>query len=160
MKIKLITAINIALINREWYPKLVKEGSNNIWRTYCNKAVRFICEHMGVSLPHSAILANDIYDYLNGPKSNGIWIEVDYKQAFEQAKNGELIVVAQKGTPNGHVAILYPVENMQYSWTFKQNVPIVFNMGLTVGIVKLSYAFKTDPKPKMYLFNKQRKEEV
>jgi len=147
VKLSLITAINMAFLNNEWYPKKVAGK----WITYCNKSVRFICQQLGIELPPTYALANDICDYLDGPYSSD-WEEISYEDGFAEAKKGNIVIAGQKGSPNGHVAILYPADDMQYSGTFGGLVPIVFNMGLTVGIVKLSFAFKSSVKPKLYIY--------
>jgi hypothetical protein len=144
---KLIEVCNRAFLNSSWYPKYIY----NSWVTYCNKAVRFICEEMNTALPLSAALANNIYEYLTSNRSHNNWKEIEYKDAFFNAKKGELIVVVQKGIKHGHCAVLYPADDMQYSYSFGGYVPIVFNFGMTIGIMKLSYAFKANPKPRMFI---------
>jgi hypothetical protein len=144
---KIIEVCNRAFLNSSWYPK----NMFNHWVTYCNRAVRFICEEMSCRLPASANLANDIYNYLKSDKSKSDWQAISYDDAFENAKLGRLIVVVQKGSPSGHCAVLYPSDDMQYSASFGCKVPIVFNFGMTVGIMKLSYAFRANPKPEMFM---------
>ena len=134
------------LITKEnWYPKKI-DGE---WVTKCKIAVNFIMENFSYfgfinQMANGIISSMECSDYFK---------EVSFKEGFNLAKDGNIVIASQKGLKHGHVAVLYPADFMQVSGSFGSEVPMVLNMGMTVGIVHLGFAFSKNPMPKLYLYD-------
>jgi hypothetical protein len=70
----------------------------------CSGAVKSIAAQIGYALPQ--LNANQLVDYFNEPK-NG-WAAVDETRAQALADTGSLVIAGKKGSPNGHVVVVYP----------------------------------------------------
>jgi len=136
------------LITKEnWYPKIRFKS----WVTYCNFAVNFIMENFSY-FEFNNKFANDIVDIMT---ESPVWKPVSFVDGFISARSGKIVIASQKGLKHGHVAVLYPADFMQVSGSFGGEVPMVLNMGMTVGIVHLGFAFSKNPMPKLYLYDSE-----
>ena len=107
-------------------------------KTFCNFGTNLICSHMGYT-GFGDLLANDIYD-----KAAREWSRTTAQWASEYANSGKLAISAQKGPIHGHVAVLFPGP-MQMSPKWKEEVPLIANVGAINGIMGVSAAFRTKP---------------
>jgi hypothetical protein len=118
-------------------------------KTFCNIGVHTICmgmEYDEMRAGEEVMLANNMYDHL---KKN--WLVPDgspalkMKMAHEGAMRGDLCVLAAKGKPSGHVAVVAPVKPMLYSGKWGMYVPQVANIGMKNGFMGANYAFESIP---------------
>jgi hypothetical protein len=148
--IKLSFACQYAVKYPDWKATIVKKSNGNTDEsvTHCNQAVDYIAYKMGCEWFKDKN-ANQIYDIMvrNFPK----FVPVEFPLAAKEANKGKLVIAAQKGKEHGHVAVLYPAE-MEKSGTFGCMVPMVANVGLHNGVMRLSQGFKKDPYPKCFCF--------
>lgn len=119
--------------------------------TYCNMAVQLICKHMGYD-GFEGLLANQIYE-----KCDTEFKKVDPKWAAEFAATGGVAIAAVRGSPHGHVAVVYPGPTT-YSNKWKQEVPLVANVGKTNGVIGANWSFRE--KPSYYLIVPKTVEEM
>ena len=112
-------------------------------KTYCNTAAYKICFNYGYDLydPNrkDLMMANEIEAWV---RSN--WAKITGLKANRLANEGKIAMAAQKGTPHGHIAIIYPGA-MVYSGKWAKEVPVVANVGARNGVMGCNYAFKTEP---------------
>lgn len=134
MRVELKDILDKALSNPEFSPSL---GT-----THCNSAVQFIASSMGCG-EFSGMLADGIYDSMAN-NSSGKWARVDPSDAAIWALSNGLSIAALPSyrlvESHGHVAALAPLPQ-EYSNTFRIEVPMVANVGKTVGYMRTSEAF-------------------
>ncbi len=70
----------------------------------CSGAAKSIASQLAYTLPD--LTANQLVDYFNESK-NG-WTIVDETRAQTLADAGKLVIAGKKGSPNGHVVVVYP----------------------------------------------------
>lgn len=110
--------------------------------THCNEAARAIAHAMGYfAFDPPELLADDMVVILN---AGGVWAKVDGPTAAAHAVAGGLAFAAmssgQLGEAHGHLSALYPLP-MQFSGSLNKLVPMLANVGQTVGVSKESAAF-------------------
>lgn len=121
--------------------------------THCNEAAAFIAQALGCN-ELGGILADA--DYLvMGRNVSGKWKNVTrFDAAIQALSNGLAFAILpsyrimdgidENDKPiyakHGHIAAVYPL-GMQWSGSLQHDVPIVCNIGKTVGIMKTSGAF-------------------
>ena len=113
--------------------------------TFCNVALDRVLGLCGipriVTSKGEPMLANDMIDFIeNSPD----WKKVDGQVACARASQGILVVACQCEVLHGHVCPVYP-SPMGYSASWQKEVPIVSNVGKTVGVMRASQAFRTEP---------------
>ena len=116
--------------------------------TYCNIGIDRILGLYGAlrmtnrlsGQPH---LANDMIDCMeNNP---ALYLKVSGEEAAAMAIIGGLIIAGQKDdSGHGHVAAVYPGPT-DYSGSWAKDVPVLNNIGKTVGVLRASQCFKTEP---------------
>lgn len=117
-------------------PDLLPEGET----THCNEAVRRSFALSGFPKVFAKNeMANAIIDQLKQP-NNG-FREVGTIEAWKAAQEGELVIAGHKYTTHGHVAMVYPSDEMKHSASWDKDVPLVSNIGKTNMIMKVSDAF-------------------
>jgi len=105
--------------------------------TKCNLGARFIAEGMGYfGLPAGA-LADDMIQFLAAAPG---WREDSIDRAFDCAQKGGLAFIGLEDHPHGHICAVAP-EPRQACGTWGTEVPMVFNVGKTNGLLRLSQAF-------------------
>lgn len=117
-------------------------------KTFCNVASRKIAEGMGYFGITSNMLANDLILFLASAPG---WAEGTLASAHAYALNGGLAFIALSEAPHGHIAAVYPAP-MQESGTWGGPVPMLANVGRTIGVMKLSAVFKVADKEKLRAF--------
>ncbi|MBI5805723.1 hypothetical protein HZA73_06710 [candidate division TA06 bacterium] len=121
--------------------------------TYCNTAVQQIAKVGGVE--DYAGNANVIANKLSDPK---FATEVSDATAADYANKGAVVIAAApEKTGRGHVAVVAPTKELQYSGTFKKSVPLIFNVGAKNKLVKVSEGFRSKNQPKYYIRNVDKK---
>lgn len=120
-------------------------------KTFCNLALKRtfeLCGHPGVFQPNE--MANAIANQLETDKR---FRAMGSREAWNASNDGHLVVAAHKYNAHGHVAMVYPSEEMQFSSSWQKDVPLVSNVGQTVGVMKVSKAFPVSlGEPEYYLF--------
>jgi hypothetical protein len=110
--------------------------------TYCNIAVQTIAAQMGCD-EFSGLMADEIYQVM-ATNVSGKWKGVDASDAAIWALSNGLSIASlpsqRLGESHGHVAVVYPV-GQQYSPSFDADVPMLANVGKSVGILKSSEVF-------------------
>lgn len=113
--------------------------------THCNQAVARVAAAMGCA-DLNGLMADEQYQVM-ARNSNGNWKKVSGSDAAIHALGNGLAVA---GLPSqtldeahGHVAVLYPI-GMQLSASLGHDVPMVANIGKTVGVMRSSQAFPVD----------------
>lgn len=106
--------------------------------THCNEAVRRAFGLMGYPNVFSKNeMANAIANQVEKDISFRM---VGTNEAARAAQEGQLVIAAHKYNAHGHVAMLYP-ETMQISTSWDKLVPMVSNVGESIGVMKVSKAF-------------------
>jgi hypothetical protein len=110
--------------------------------TYCNMAVDSIAKGFGC-YEFDGLMADDIYQVMLTNES-GKWDKVDGSDATIWALSNGLAIAALPSQTlkeaHGHVAVIYPL-GMQMSGSLGRDVPMVANIGKTVGVMRSSEAF-------------------
>jgi hypothetical protein len=110
--------------------------------TYCNVAVMGIAAQMGCQ-ELNGLIADEIYQVM-ATNPSGRWTKVEGAEATLHALGGGLAIA---GLPShrlmeahGHVAVVYP-QGMEASGSLGHDVPMLANVGKTVGVMKSTAAF-------------------
>lgn len=123
-----------ALANPVFHPK---NGT-----TYCNLALNSIAKGAGCD-EFDGLMADEIYQ-LMVTNASGKWARVDGSDVSIWALSNGLAVAAlpshRLGEAHGHVCAVYPL-GMQASGSLGHDVPMVANIGKTVGVMRSSQAF-------------------
>ena len=110
--------------------------------TYCNMAVQSIAQAMGCG-EFSGLMADEIYQVMKTNPS-GHWETATGQEATVYALSGGLAIAAMSShrleEDHGHVAVVAPL-GMQDSGSLGHDVPVLANVGKTVGYMKSSEAF-------------------
>lgn len=111
--------------------------------THCNSAAQIVAKALGCDEfddPKGApIMANAMHAVMKA-NASGKWKPADGRSATLHALDGGLAFAAIVEEVHGHLAAIYPV-GMQASGSLKKDVPMVANVGKTVGLMKVSGAF-------------------
>ena len=115
--------------------------------TFCNIALDRVMGLMGIprmvnKLNGQPLCANDMCDYMRDSPSR--FTKVTGDESCARASQGILVIACQKEAGHGHVVPIYP-RPMEYSGSWAKNVPMASNVGKTVGIMRMSQVFKTEP---------------
>lgn len=116
--------------------------------TFCNRSARFIAEGMGYFGIPRDIYANGMIAHLATAPG---WREDSIERAWACAMKGGLAFIAIEDEPNGHLAAVAP-EPKELSGSWGIEVPKVYNVGRTNGLMKLSQAFKVSQLPALRAF--------
>jgi hypothetical protein len=129
-------ACDDVLTDPELAPKTVKGKLV----THCNQAAERVALAMGCS-DLCAMDADEQYAVMNG---GGDWRKVCGSEATIHALDGGLAFAAmtdaQLEETHGHIAAVYP-EGMQASGSLGYDVPLVANVGKSVGVMRSTGAF-------------------
>jgi hypothetical protein len=119
-----------AVIDPEWKSKKNPDGS---WTTYCNLSLYHIFENAGWQdlLPRteagSPYLANDLVAWFISHQVS--WQSINGSQAHLKANEGLPTIACRDHPAHGHVAHVYPAEQMGFSPSLNKDVPWVANIG-------------------------------
>lgn len=146
---KLKASIDQAM--EDYPPDVDKDG--NVTRTYCNFSVRDVCKEFGYS-GFENMTANQITRKLQSDPNFAL---VDPTTAQKLALDGQVVIAACLGEPNGHTAICYPDQRPMLAsgkWG-GEKCPWIGNVGRgnedhKNAVVAANYAFRD--KPKYYAF--------
>lgn len=127
--------------------KPVVDAQGHVLTTYCNIGLDRILGLYGVprmvnKLTGQPLMANDMCDYMRDSARQ--WTKVSGDVACARASQGVLVVACQKADGHGHVCAVYPMTE-EWSSSWGKPVPMVSNIGKTVGVMRASQAFKTEP---------------
>jgi len=113
--------------------------------TYCNLAVDWIADQMGCT-EFDGLMADEIYQTMLTNKS-GKWAKVDASDATIWALSNGLAIAGlpsqRLGEAHGHVCVIYAV-SMEPSSSLGHDVPMVANVGKSVGVMRSSQAFPVE----------------
>lgn len=110
--------------------------------TYCNVAVHHIAAAMGYT-GFRGMIANDMVDHMSKSPD---FAKVSPVAAQALANDGKLVVSGIRGDAHGHVAVCYPGE-LFYSKKWRQDCPIIANVGKTNGVMSASWGFEGAKEP-------------
>jgi len=119
--------------------------------TFCNFGCREILQAGGDNSLDGKT-ANQIFDFLSDPR---VATPVSFELAAKFAGEGATVLLSAKDDPHGHVAVVAPGD-LQPSGTFGKKVPLIFNFGKRVDLMKASFGFRSDNQPKAFILNKDR----
>lgn len=123
-----------ALSNPSFQPK---KGT-----TYCNLAVNSIAKGAGCN-EFDGLMADEIYQTMK-TNASGKWQKLDGSDVTIWALSNGLAIAALPsqvlGEDHGHVAVIYPL-GMQASASLGRDVPMVANIGKSVGVMRSTQAF-------------------
>lgn len=121
-------------------------------KTFCNIATQAICAGAGYH-DFDGMLANKMRDhaYKHWIRPAGLTGD-KLAMAHQAAMIGDLALLAFKGDPHGHIAVVAPVKPVVYSGKWGFYCPIVANVGgakadgtTANGLVGANYAFAQMP---------------
>jgi hypothetical protein len=88
----------------------------------------------------------------------------EYADAQQLANSGRLIFACKKAANHGHICFLVPStkggQPMHYSGLWKASVPFAANVGRTNAVRGLSYAFRSDDRPDLYIYDPKPKTHI
>ena len=142
---------------KRYQPKLASDGKTVI-KTYCNIALAEIAALQGyrgfIDDSGNVRIADEICKILDND-----WLRVDGDTAFKLARGGTWCIAASSshdlrlyGGPkftqatHGHVATVYPKNQMGHSAGWRKQVPWLANVGANNGIKIASLCFPAEPK--------------
>lgn len=117
----------------------------DLLETYCNYALWLIARTFGCVINGTANQITRLIEL--SPE----WREVFFLEAHELAQEGHLVVTARTAFLHGHVAVIYPADEMGKSGKWNVKVPIVANVGNDNKLVGLNWVFRDIPK--IYVWN-------
>ena len=110
--------------------------------TFCNMAVMAVAKAMGCD-ELDGLMADEQYQIMD-TNASGRWQKVLGQEATLHAMDGGLAVAGlpshRLGEAHGHVAVVFP-QSMEASGSLGHEVPVLANVGRTVGVMKSSAAF-------------------
>lgn len=128
------SACDAALANKKFQP--------SAGVTHCNQAVMAISSAMGCKDLNN-LMADEQYQVM-ATNASGRWSKVSGADATIHALGGGLAIAGLPsqylGEAHGHVAVIYPI-GMQMSGSLGHDVPMVANVGKTIGVMRSSAAF-------------------
>lgn len=130
----------------------------------CNLHVIEVMSQRNIYIPQTN--ANGIDNYL---KKSSDWTTIpklknkklDHGAAYKAARSGKTVLAAYNtgSGKSGHIVVIYGKKKMQWSQTFKAQVPYASGsvQGRNPSITLLSQQFSADKEPKMnyYIYNKK-----
>jgi len=125
----------------------VYDDKGKLVRSYCNIALDRVMGIMGVPrimnpINGQPLLANYMIDHMEAHDEQ--YTKVSGDVACARASMGILVIACQCELMHGHVAPVYPA-TMQYSGSWKKDVPMVSNVGKKNEVMKASQAFRVEP---------------
>lgn len=117
--------------------------------TYCNMAAFKLVQDLGFNYlwngkRNRPMLANECVDYFEAhPEQFSKFYSPMY--AADLALRGHLVFAALKDTPHGHIAPVYPDQELVTSGKWRAQVPKVSNVGAENKIMGLNFAFGDMP---------------
>ena len=132
------SACDAALANPAFAPS--KDGKT----THCNAAARCISLAMGCQeFDNLSLMAEDM-GLIMARNESGCWAKATGEEATAHALIDGLafafMFAEQLKEVHAHIAAVYP-ETMQMSGSLGREVPVVANIGKTVGVIRSSQAF-------------------
>ena len=110
--------------------------------THCNEAVNQVAVAVGCS-EFVGLMADEIYQTIL-TNASGKWAKVDGSDAAIWSLSNGLAIAGlpsqRLGEAHGHVCVIYPL-GMEGSASLGHDVPMVANVGKSVGVMKSSQAF-------------------
>jgi hypothetical protein len=103
-------------------------------------ATNFVASQLGYT-GFRGMVANDMVALMSKSPD---FARVAPASAQNLANDGRLVIAGIKGDDHGHVAVCHPGE-LFYSRKWRQDCPIVANVGRTNGIMSASWAFSDEP---------------
>lgn len=136
--------------------------TGKITATHCNTSSLLVAVTMGClefSSAGESLLADAMVAVMRENRS-GCWKKVDGSTASIHALSGCLAFAAMSSEDlkeaHGHIAPLYPV-GMQFSGSFKKDVPMVANVGIVQELETVSRAFPvTRGEPSYFTWTKPK----
>ena len=126
--------------------KPVVDAQGRVLTTFCNIGLDRVLGLCGIPRMVDAVgqplMANAMIDSMRANSDR--WTPVSGDVACARASQGLLVVACQQEAGHGHVCPVYPAA-MQMSGSYGKDVPMVSNIGRTVGVMRVSQAFKTEP---------------
>lgn len=114
-------------------------------KTFCNLGAMFVAAAFGC-VELQGLTADEMYDKMFA-NVTGKWTRIIGTSAAQNALSGRLVFAAASsgmlGEDHGHIAPCYP-EAMEFSGSLNRFVPMLSNIGKTVGVMKSSQAFPVD----------------
>ena len=143
----LMDACNLIINDPSLQPEYDKV-TGCLTKTHCNQACLLVARTMGCLEFNTPVnkdpLRADEMISLMLANASGKWRTGTGSEATIHALSGGLAIAAMSSkvlkAAHGHVAIVAPI-GMQNSGSLKKDVPLVANIGKTVGIMKSSGAF-------------------
>ena len=113
--------------------------------TFCNIALDRVLGLCGiprmVGENGAPLMANEMIDFM---RESPDYAKINGDAACARASQGILVIACQQEEGHGHVCPVYPA-TMEMSGSWGKTVPMVSNVGRTVGVMRVSQAFKTEP---------------
>lgn len=113
--------------------------------TYCNSAVNFICVELGYK-GFRGLVANEMVDVMRKSPDFAL---VTPDDAQKLANDGRLVIAGIKEDEHGHVAVCYPGGEVTRSGKWRENAPLIANVGKTNGVFNANWGFGLEA-PKYY----------
>lgn len=129
-----------------WPHDITGDGVNE---TFCNRAVREVCELVGYKGFLVPMSANEMVDFLG---QSADWMKVDIKESQDLANAGKLVILGMKLPNHGHVTIVRPGMS---EWSTKWNCPSprILNIGAENSIAKAcNWIFPGDEPPLAFMW--------
>ena len=113
--------------------------------TFCNIALDRVLGLCGIPRMvgdnGQPLMANDMIDFM---RESPDYAKIDGNAACARASQGILVIACQQEASHGHVVPIYPAP-MEMSGSYGKAVPMCSNVGRTIGVMRVSQAFKTEP---------------
>ncbi len=137
-KINLTTILDTVRNQKDLTPKA--------GQTFCNVGLDRIMALLGLPrftspINGQPILANDMIEVL---ENSSDYEKVAGFVACARAMKGVFVVACQCEAMHGHVAAVYPAA-MEYSGSWKKEVPMLNNIGKQNGVLRASQCFRIEP---------------
>jgi hypothetical protein len=125
----------------------VFDDAGKLVRSYCNIAIDRVMGIMGTPrivnhVNGQPLLANDMIDCMENSETR--FTKVTGDVACARASQGILVIACQCEALRGHVAAVYPAP-MEYSGSWKKDVPLLSNVGKKNDVMRASQAFRVEP---------------
>jgi len=158
MKQKFIIDAGLKIVLDERFAPVYNKKTHKISKTYCNLAVYQFCQYL--HLPKEIfynkkkkriMTANEMYDFAK--EKNDCFLDISklINISFTNVCNyvithtDRIIFAIIKQNPHGHIAPIFPNEEIKFSAKWNCLVPMVANVGKEQNIMGLNYAFADKP---------------
>ena len=109
--------------------------------TWCNAGVNYVATEVGCTEFRGKV-ANDIVAHI---LKSADFAKVSPSAAQTLANDGKLVIAGIIDHPHGHVAVVMPGCEVFYSKKWRNNCPMVGNVGKNNGLMAASWAFNEEP---------------